>query len=101
MIDVNIVLTGEHIKRKSELMYTVPATSMESDSINIKPTEKFYEFVAEQINNYVGKKIRPPVEILPAITNFVDDLSANKKISIRNGDYIMIQEYLRRLKKSV
>jgi hypothetical protein len=40
----------------------------------------------------------PPTEIAPAIINLVDDYKAGRDMTLRTGDYISLQNYLRKAK---
>jgi hypothetical protein len=41
----------------------------------------------------------PPEEIAPTIMNLADDFAAGRQMCIRAGDYIAIQNYMRKGKE--
>jgi len=92
--------TAYMIMDGSERMYLVPdwmreaqvkrwATLVEAD-----PTREFYGFVAEQVNAVLaGEKV--PEEIEPVLLNLVDDKMNNRKMGLRTGDYVVLQQFFR------
>jgi hypothetical protein len=58
-------------------------------------SEKFNNFVHEQINSYVLGKKAPPKEIATAIMNIADDLLSGREPVLRAGDYFQLQEFMR------
>jgi hypothetical protein len=69
-----------------------------SELVQIKPDERFNKAVTEHLQSYVEKGVKPPDEIASAILNLADDFLAGNQITIRAGDYISIQNYLRKVK---
>ncbi|MCE8425423.1 MAG: hypothetical protein J5U17_06555 [Candidatus Methanoperedens sp.] len=67
-----------------------------SDVMQMAPEKKFYEFVAKHVNAYLQEGMMPPTEIAPAIINLVDDYKAGRSMTLRAGDYISLQNYLRK-----
>ncbi len=61
--------------------------------------EKFNQFVTKQLQAYINDNKMPPAEIAPAIMNLADDFAAGREMTIRAGDYIAIQGYMRKGKK--
>ena len=69
-----------------------------SDVVQAAPEKKFYESVAKHLNAYLQDGVMPPTEIAPAIINLVDDYNAGRGMTLRAGDYISLQNYLRKAK---
>jgi len=67
-----------------------------AERIRIRPERDFYEVVAEYVRAYVEKGVMPPEDIAPAILNLADDYMAGRTMNLRAGDYIAIQNHLRR-----
>jgi hypothetical protein len=67
-----------------------------SNLMEYKPDEKFFSMVSEHANNYLEKGIMPPESIATAILNIADDHMAGKQITIRAGDYIALQKFMRK-----
>ncbi len=65
-------------------------------AIQIAPNEKFFKVIAEHVDAYIKDGKMPPEPIATAILNFADDLMANGKMTIRTGDYIAIQNHIRK-----
>lgn len=64
--------------------------------IQIKPDIEFFKVVSEHLTAYVKNDIMPPEDIAPAIMNLADDHMAGRKMNLRAGDYIAIQNHLRK-----
>jgi hypothetical protein len=60
------------------------------------PDDAFFNMVEKHINAYMEKGVMPPAEIAPAILNAVDDMRAGRKIALRAGDYISLQNYIKK-----
>jgi hypothetical protein len=58
--------------------------------------EKFNQFVREHVNSYMVNKKAPPKEIAGAIYNIVDDMLSGREPTLRAGDYIALQNFMRR-----
>ncbi len=69
-----------------------------SELVQIKPDRKFDKVVTDHLRAYVDNGVQPPVEIAPAILNLADDFMAGNQITIRAGDYISIQNFIRGMK---
>jgi len=67
-----------------------------AEVVQYKPDEKFYSVVNEHMDNYLNEGKMPPEPISNAIMNIADDYMAGRPISIRAGDYIALQNFMRR-----
>lgn len=63
--------------------------------LEVKPTERFFEMIRQNVMAYVGKGKEPPKAIAGAIMNIADDMVAGREVSIRAGDYIDLMSYAR------
>ncbi len=64
--------------------------------IDIRPEKRFNEVVIKHLDAYVRDSVMPPKDIAPAILNLADDYMAGRPMSLRAGDYIAIQNHLRK-----
>ena len=69
-----------------------------SELVQIIPDSRFDKVVTDHLRAYVDKGVKPPNEIASAILNLADDFMAGNQITIRAGDYISIQNFLRGMK---
>ena len=90
--------TSMILDRRTWVYYlTVPEAGVSewSKVINLKPDENFYRVVNKYATAYVEKGVQPPEMIASAIANFADDFASGRDITIRSGDYIAIQNFIR------
>ena len=64
----------------------------------IRPTAEFYKITADYVYDYVVRDRMPPEDIAPVILNLGEDFMANRDVNLRAGDYIVLQNHIRRLK---
>lgn len=62
------------------------------------PEKRFYELISKHMNAFLQEGVMPPAEIAPAIMNLIDDQSAGRTMTLRAGDYIALQNHLRKSK---
>ena len=67
-----------------------------AEQIKVKPSREFYSTVAKHLGAYLVEDIMPPREISGAILNMADDYMANRPMNLRAGDYIDIQNFMRK-----
>jgi hypothetical protein len=67
-----------------------------ADKIQIGPGKDFYKVVTNHLSAYVQEGKMPPDDIAPAILNLADDYMAGRPMNLRAGDYIAIQNHVRR-----
>ncbi|MFB0546563.1 MAG: hypothetical protein ACETWB_06605 [Anaerolineae bacterium] len=67
-----------------------------AERIQVRPGKEFYGVVAEHLRAYVQEGVMPPDDIAPAILNLADDYMAGRPMNLRAGDYIAIQNHIRR-----
>lgn len=63
--------------------------------IEADPGREFNEFIEKQMISYINEKREPPAEIASAIMNLADDYLAGREMTIKAGDYLSIQKYIR------
>jgi hypothetical protein len=61
--------------------------------------ERFNKVVTTHLKAYVDGNKMPPAEIAPAIMNLADDFAAGRQMCLRAGDYIAVQNYMRKNKE--
>ncbi len=101
MENLHVALPVWAIKRRVEVDYTIVDNLLgkELDElVQQPPTEEFYELIAKHMNAYLQDGKMPPTEIASVILNLIDDQAAGRKLTIRAGDYISLQNYLRKKK---
>jgi hypothetical protein len=93
---VRIPETAWKITRGSEVMYltdlwfTRHLAERYVELVQAEPTQEFYGFIAENMNAVLdGKPIAGDIE--PVIMNLIDDRMNNRPMSLRTGDYIVLQ----------
>lgn len=64
----------------------------------IQPDRRFYRVVAKYLASYIQDGKMPPHDIAAAILNLADDYMSDRKMCLRAGDYIAIQNHIRRIK---
>jgi hypothetical protein len=69
-----------------------------AERIQVGPQEQFYKVVNKHLQAYVQDGVMPPDDIAPAILNLADDHMAGKELCLRAGDYIAIQNHVRKMK---
>ena len=63
--------------------------------VRVKLTKAFTDLTWQHTNALVMEGKAPPAEIAGAIYNITDDLSCGREITLRAGDYIAIQSYIK------
>jgi hypothetical protein len=69
-----------------------------SDILTRAPEKPLYEMISKHMSAFMQQGTMPPAEIAPAIMNLVDDQSSGRDMTMRAGDYISLQNYLRKSK---
>jgi len=73
----------------------IPEPWREQHQIDLEVSPDFEKLTFGYAKAYIEKGEMPPADIAPAILNMADDYLAGRQVSIRAGDYIMIQNHLR------
>jgi len=66
--------------------------------IRVKPTNEFYKAAGQYLYDYAVKDKMPPAEIAPTIMNLAEDFLAGNPVKFRAGDYIALQNFIRKNK---
>ena len=66
-----------------------------ADLLKVRPTEKFFGMVRQQVMTNVIEGKQPPATIATAITNIADDMMSGRDVVIRAGDYIALMDFAR------
>lgn len=64
-----------------------------AELLKVRPSEKFFDMVREQVVAHVTEGVEPPKEIASAIMNIADDMMAGREVSIKAGDYIALMNF--------
>ena len=63
--------------------------------IELKPDEKFYSAIGTHLRAYLDNGVKPPEAIASTVLNLADDFLAGRHMTLRAGDYISIQNFIR------
>jgi hypothetical protein len=69
-----------------------------ADVLQKAPEKPLYEMISKHMSAFMQQGTMPPAEIAPAIMNLIDDQSSGRTMTMRAGDYISLQNYLRKSK---
>jgi hypothetical protein len=91
-------MTAVRVMDGSEIMYyTILETQNTREYIDLfqtDPTMEFYAFIADNMNALLeGKVIAPEMEAV--LLNMYDDKMSGRKMVLRAGDYIVLQNAFR------
>ncbi len=97
---VRVTETAYLVWHGTEVMYLIPPWApflMDEhflDLIRTEPIEEFYAFVADKMNMVMaGKEVEP--ELQHVVMNLVDDRLSGRKIALRSGDCVALQNAFR------
>jgi hypothetical protein len=88
----------DRTKRWIQVAYLVlngPVVAV-TEAIKFKPDSTFYNVIAEHMGAYLQNDQMPPDEIASAILNLADDHMSGRQMTLRAGDYIAIQNFIRK-----
>jgi hypothetical protein len=96
-----VVLSDWIWRRKWWVMYLIVIDRLQIDE-NVLTTvgRNFEELTYKYVRAYMEDGKMPPEEIAPAILNMADDYMAGRQVAIRAGDYIALQNFIRKEAKS-
>jgi nitrogen fixation protein len=100
--DLKVAVEEMIFKRKIWVMYLVvndfykDLIAKKLVKVDVATSVRFNAFVQEQVSAYMTGKTVPPAEIEGPILNIADDLLAGKEITLRTGDYIVLQTYMQK-----
>lgn len=69
------------------------------ERIKVEPGKEFYQVTAQYLYDYAYNDKMPPDDIAPTIMNLAEDFLAGKPVSFRAGDYIAVQNHIRKIKQ--
>jgi len=64
-------------------------------ALQARPDERFYETFSKHVEAYVKEGKAPPKAIETPVLNAADDYLAGRDITLRAGDYIAVQNFVR------
>ena len=67
------------------------------NSAQVRPDKVFFGVVAKHLASYIQHGKMPPEDIAAPILNLADDYMSGRKMTLRAGDYIAIQNHIRRM----
>jgi hypothetical protein len=65
------------------------------DVIEARPDERFFETFSRHVEAYVKEGKAPPKAIETPVLNAADDYLAGRDVTLRAGDYIAVQNFVR------
>jgi len=96
MPSINVIFNEwkwHHIR----LYYLVVADNIfDKNQISANLSPGFESVTYGYAKAYIEKGEMPPPEIAPAILNMADDYLSGREVTIRAGDYIAIQNHMRK-----
>lgn len=66
-----------------------------AELFKVRPTEKFFNMLHEQVMAHALEGKAPPAQIASAVMNMSDDVMAGREPVIRAGDYVALMEFAR------
>lgn len=102
MNKIKVTLPAWILERRIAVLYVIDDSWLDRDLLDvvqIAPEKEFFELMANHINAYLRDGTLPPAEIAPAILNVIDDQKSGRNMTLRAGDYIYLQNYLRKANK--
>jgi hypothetical protein len=63
--------------------------------LQARPDERFYQTFSQHVEAYVKEGKAPPKAIETPVLNAADDYMAGRDITLRAGDYIAVQSFIR------
>lgn len=83
------------------VMYLVIVDWLRKDKIELvkmRPTERFFDMLREEVTAHVLEGREPPAAIASAVMNISDDVMSGRDVVIRAGDYITLMDFARKQK---
>jgi hypothetical protein len=79
--------------------YLYPAPIDITEQIRARPSERFYEVIGKHLRAYVDDGTMPPEAIAGPIMNLADDFMNGRDMTLKTGDYIALQNFMRKSEK--
>ena len=86
------------LDRRTWIMYLQIRDGLRAEwerAVVIEPDGAFYARTQEIVHAYLEKGKVPPAEIAVPILNIADDVAGGRDVTIRAGDYIALQTYMK------
>lgn len=94
---VQFEVAKEIIDRRFWVMYLIRDFG-KIDIGKIKINPEVVAFAAEHVRSFMSEGVEPPEAIATTIYNLADDIKSGQRVTIRSGDYIALQNYMRNTK---
>ncbi len=98
-VHMNVALSQFIWNRKWWLMYLVIPDPLRQQ-FEGTVSQEFESATFKYAQAYIERGEMPPADIAPAILNMADDFMAGRQVTVRAGDYIAIQNHLRKTTKT-
>ena len=64
--------------------------------IDARPDARFFEELNQHVEAYLDEGKAPPDAIASAVMNVADDVLAGRDVQLKAGDYIALQNFMRK-----
>ena len=64
--------------------------------IEVEPDKRFFKVLGRHVEKYLESGQMPPEAIAPVVMNIADDYLAGRDVVLRAGDYIQLQNFVRK-----
>jgi len=102
--DIKVVIPKQIFDRKDWVKYLIVVEwqrqVIDKTVFEAVTSAKFNDFVHKHVDAYVTDKKMPPAEIEGAILNIADDILSGREPTLRTGDYLALQNYMKRTIKA-
>jgi hypothetical protein len=79
-----------------ELLEKYPDCKEELTATLLGKNSSLFQFINTHVTAYIEKGIKPPEKIEATILNICEDISVGREIVIKTGDYIALQNFMRK-----
>jgi hypothetical protein len=69
------------------------------DLIDARPDARFFQELNQHVHAYLDEGKAPPDAIASAVMNVADDVLAERDVQLKAGDYIALQNFMRKSAK--
>jgi hypothetical protein len=91
-----MVSVSEWLLKRKIIFYYLILPDKFGRTVEINPGEKFEALAASHMRAFIQDGTAPPTDIASAIINMADDYMAGRQVTIRSGDYLALQNHIRK-----